>query len=109
MDVLATITTGGLTMDFNKINYGEILAYKDVEKNPVKFLDHFRCTIDRAEGKMVGTEKGEFVITEAAMNAIHIAMEELYKQYRRSIRKLQILTFLAVICNLLAFICNLLR
>lgn len=66
MDVLATITTGGLTMDFNKINYGEILDYEEKEKDPLLFATHFRCTTDWENKAYVRDDHGDIIPWEAA-------------------------------------------
>ena len=109
MDVLATITTGGLTMDFNKINYGEILDYKEKEKDPLLFATHFRCTTDWENKTYVKDEHGDLIPWEAAFEAIMLTRRQCYDEFAKRVRLLRNLTIIACAVNILAAIIHFIR
>ena len=94
-------------MDFNNINYKEINDYKQQEKDPLLFIRHFQCTLDKKSGKMVKDETGEFVISTAAIYALEMKSEYYYKKNRKNKAILTILVILlkiAIVANLLSAI-----
>lgn len=94
-------------MDFNNINYKEIYDYKQQEKDPIKYLNHFRCTLNKESGKMEEDNLGEFVIWDAALDAIEMGFDKYEAKYRKYLKRLnfmEIILFIAVALNLLSAI-----
>lgn len=96
-------------MDFNNINYKEINDYKQQEKDPLLFIRHFQCTLDKKSGKMVKDETGEFVISTAAIYALEMEFYKYETKFRKYIKRLnfmEVILFIAVALNLLSAIIN---
>lgn len=94
-------------MDFNNIDYMEISNYKEQEKDPIKYLNHFRCTLNKESGKMEEDNLGEFVIWDAAMDAIEMEFYKYETEIRKYIKRLnfmEVILFIAVALNLLSAI-----
>lgn len=58
------------------MNYA-IKYWKEKETNPVKFINHFRCTTEPIGGGTEHDYEGELVHYDAAIAAISIAKKEL--------------------------------
>jgi hypothetical protein len=90
--------------DFKNIDYGEILDYKEKEKDPLLFAEHFRCTTDWENKNYVRDEYGDLIPWEAAFEAILLTRQQCYKVYAKSLRLLRNLTIIACAVNILAAI-----
>lgn len=62
---------GGIIMDYI------IKHWEEKETNPIKFINHFRCTTEPIGGGTEHDDEGELVHYEAAISAIFIAKKEL--------------------------------
>jgi hypothetical protein len=96
-------------MDFNKINYGEILDYEEKEKDPILFAGHFRCTTDWENKTYVRDEHGDLIPWEAAFEAMLLTRLQCYKKFGKMVKLLETLTIIACAVNILAAIINFIR
>jgi hypothetical protein len=91
-------------MDFNNINYKEIDDYKQQEKDPILFANHFRCTTDWENKNYVRDEHGDIIPWEAAVEAMLLTKQQHYDKFAKRIRLLRNLTIIAGAVNILAAI-----
>lgn len=93
-------------MDYNNIDYSEIYDYKESVEYPLEIIQHFRCTCNKETGKMVEDEGGEFVIFDAAVEALILERVRALKDANKGLNKLKWLMWGATIFNLVAAIIN---
>ena len=93
-------------MDYNNIDYSEINYYKGNFEYPTELIQHFRCTCDKETGKMVEDDGGEFVIFDAAVEALILERIRAQKDANKGLNKLKWLMWGATIFNLVAAIIN---
>jgi hypothetical protein len=96
-------------MDFNNINYKEIYDYKQQEKDPILFANHFRCTTDWENKNYVRDEHGDLIPWEAAVEAMPLTSLQCYDEFAKRARLLRNLTIIACAVNILAAIINFIR
>jgi hypothetical protein len=96
-------------MDFNNINYKEIYDYKQQEKDPILFANHFRCTTDWENKTYMNDDHGEIIPWEAAFEAILLTRQQCYEEFAKRIRLLRNLTIIACAVNILAAIIHFIR
>jgi hypothetical protein len=95
--------------DFENIDYGEILDYKEKEQDPILFAGHFRCTTDWEDKNYVRDEHGDIIPWEAALEAMLLTRQQCYKDYAKRARRLRNLTIIACAVNILAAIIHFIR
>lgn len=95
--------------DFKNIDYGEILDYKEKEKDPLLFAEHFRCTTDWENKAYVRDDHGDIIPWEAAFEAIMLTRRQCYDEFAKRARLLRNLTIIACAVNILAAIIHFIR
>jgi hypothetical protein len=95
--------------DFENIDYGEILDYKEKEKDPLLFAEHFRCTTDWENKNYVRDDHGDIIPWEAAFEAILLTRQQCYDVFAKRAKLLRNLAIIACAVNILAAIIHFIR